>query len=89
MIRLADEFGPALTGRTVGIQLRERIERAAERGETIVVDFDGVEALSPSFADEIFARVPVELIDSGRVRFENLAGDLLEVARFFTSGRQA
>jgi hypothetical protein len=37
------------------------------RGEAVVLDLDGVEAVSPSFADEIFGKLQAE------------AGDLFEV----------
>jgi hypothetical protein len=87
VIRLAEEHGPVLTGRTVGNEVRERIEKCVARGETVVVDFEGVLAVSPSFADEVFARVSAEAVDSGLVRFENLADDLLEIARLVSRRR--
>jgi hypothetical protein len=87
VIRLAEEHGSVLTGRTVGSEVRQRIEQCVARGESVVVDFDGVLAVSPSFADEVFARVPSEAIDSGLLRFENLADDLLEIARLVSRRR--
>jgi hypothetical protein len=84
VIRLADEVGPVLTGRTVGARVRERIGACVLRGESVVVDFEGVEAISPSFADEMFARVPAEAVESGQVRFANLDDELLMIARLMS-----
>jgi uncharacterized protein DUF4325 len=53
-----------------------------------VIDFAGVEAMSPSFADELFAKLPNELIEPGRIRFESLDEDLTLLARFVAHGRR-
>jgi hypothetical protein len=86
MIRPAEEFGPVLTGRSLAETLRARIETLAA-AEPVVVDFDGVEAVSPSFADEIFAKLPVDLVRSGRVRFENVDDDLSVLVAYVTAAR--
>lgn len=88
MLRPADELGNALVGRTHGELVRERIEQALESGETVVVDFDGVEFMSPSFADEVFGKLPEEPTESGRLRFENLADDLVQLAHFVVAQRR-
>ena len=88
MIKPAEDLGPVLTGRSVAQALRTRIEELATH-DVVVVDFDGVEAVSPSFADEIFAKLPSSLIDSGRVRFEHLDDDLKALIEFVTAARAA
>jgi len=88
VIRPADEFGAVLTGRYLASELRERVEELLQHGSTVTIDFSGVEAMSPSFADELFAKAPRDAIDSGRLRFENLADDLRALARFVAEGRE-
>ena len=87
MIPLFDEFGPVLTSRATAEELRHRIEAAVDHGSTVVLDFAGVEVMSPSFADEIFAKVPREFVDDRRIVFDNLNEDLTHLARFVVSGR--
>ena len=58
-------------------------------GGDIVVDFEGVEAMSPSFADELFAKLSSDTIDSGRVRFERLDENLLILAQYVIAGRES
>jgi hypothetical protein len=43
--------------------------------------------MSPSFADEFFAKLPRDAIAEHRVRFENLDDDLGALARFVFNGR--
>jgi STAS-like domain of unknown function (DUF4325) len=86
MLKLADELGPVLTTRSLAEELRERVETLADGGD-VVLDFEGVEAIAPSFADELFAKLPPALTDSGRVRYENLSDDLLALARFVVANR--
>ena len=87
MIRPAEELGSVLSGRFEAEELRERIERAAKGGHEVVVSFVDVEAMSPSFADELFAKLPEELEDTGRVRFVDLDDDLLAIVRFVKESR--
>jgi len=47
----AEELGPVLSGRFEAEELRERIEAELAAGVEVVVSFDGVVAISPSFAD--------------------------------------
>jgi len=51
------------------------------------VSFEGVVAISPSFADELFAKVPEEAVEDGRVRLVDLDDDLRAIARFVREGR--
>lgn len=87
MVRPADELGPVLTGRTVAARLREEVERELAAEGEVTIDLEGVEAISPSFADELFAKLPREALNSGRVRFEHLDPSDSALARFVMAGR--
>jgi hypothetical protein len=89
MIRPADSLGPALTSRFLGADLREQIEAILSKDGSVVIDFDGVRAISPSFADEVFAKLPQDAIASGQIRFENLTDDLRVIAQYVTRARHA
>jgi hypothetical protein len=86
-IELFGEFGPLLTSRSLGAAVRERITEAAMQGETVIVSFAGVEAMSPSFADEIFAKVDQRLIDGGLVEVTDVDPRLQPIIRFVRAGR--
>jgi hypothetical protein len=86
-LKLSAELGSVLVGRLPGAELRERIEEVARSGEVVILDFANVVVVSPSFADEVFARLDPSLVESGSVRFENLDDDLLEVASFLRRAR--
>lgn len=85
VIRLVDEFGPVLAGRGRATQMRQRIERLARSGKAIVVDLEGVEAISPSFADELFGKLPVAIGE--RISFQGTSPILDEIARMARTGR--
>jgi len=88
MIKPAEELGPVLAGRNVAASLRDRVEAALARGEAVVIDFDGVRAMSPSFADELFAKLSVRPDQTGdRVRFEHLREDLQALMDYVLRGR--
>ncbi len=87
VIRPAEELGPVLSSRFEAEELRERIETELAAGAEVVVSFDGVVAISPAFADELFAKVPEDAVEDGRVRFVDLGEDLLAIARFVREGR--
>jgi hypothetical protein len=91
MIRPADELGPVLASRSVAATLRGRVEEAVQEGSVVVVDFEGVDVMSPSFADELFAKLQVPPGETGeeRVRFENLRDDLEALAEYVRRGRQS
>ena len=88
MVRLSDELGPVLTGRFLAAELRNRLESEAVSGNEIVLDFEGVELISPSFADELFAKLPREMVESGQIRFEHLDEDLTTLVHFVVQGRE-
>jgi len=87
MIRPADELGAVLSSRFAAETLRSRIESELDAGHEVTVSFEGVIAISPSFADELFAKMPPEAERSGRLRFVDLSEDLLAIARFVKEGR--
>jgi anti-anti-sigma regulatory factor len=86
VLRLADEVGTVLTGRFDAARARERLEQAAAAGEA-VIDLRGVEAISPSFADEFFAKLPTGLLESHAVRFEHMTPEIEAIVRAVTAAR--
>ena len=88
MIRPAEELGRVLTGRAAAATLRARVEDELARDSSVEVDFEGVMLISPSFADELFAKLPLEAVNSGRVKFLNLDEEHLALVRFVAAGRQ-
>jgi hypothetical protein len=88
-VRLSEELGAVLVGRMPAAELRQRVEEVARSGEVVVLDFLDVIVVSPSFADEVFARLDPALVESGAVRLENLDDDLVEVASFLRRARAA
>jgi hypothetical protein len=89
MLRLADDFGPVLTGRFLAEDLRRRIEEFVSSGDEVVLDFAGIEAMSPSFADELIAKLPQDALASNAVRFEHLDEDLRALVRFVVEARRS
>jgi hypothetical protein len=83
-----NEHGPLLAGRFLGLELRQQVETYAQDHD-VVVDLAGVEMASPSFADEFFAKLDPKLLESGRVRLENVRPELDEIIRTVTAGRSA
>jgi hypothetical protein len=73
---VADEAGLVLSGRTLGALLREQIEELAKQHSEVIVDFAGIEVVTPGFADELFAKMTPSLVDTGRIRFAHLHGDV-------------
>lgn len=82
-----DEFGPVLTGRAEAAHLRVTLEGAASRGDVVTVDLEGVLTMSPSFADELFAKLDPALVD--RIRFEHVAAPIEPLIAFVRRGRSA
>jgi anti-anti-sigma regulatory factor len=89
-IRLADEFGGVLLGRDNAQRIRSRVENATrESSEPVVLDFEGILTVSPSFADELFAKLDPALRNSGRVEVRGTSPGLDAIARFVVAGRPA
>ena len=86
MIRPAEELGSVLSGRFEAEELRARIEAELAAGVEVVVSFEGVVAISPSFADELFAKVPEDAIEEGRVHFVDLDEDCARSPGLFEKG---
>ena len=87
-LKPAEELGPVLAGRNVAASLRDRVETALGRGEEVLLDFEGVDAMSPSFADELFAKLSVRPgSGSDQVRFEHLRDDQLALVEYVLRGR--
>ena len=63
------ETGEILGLRETGSRLRKLIETAVKQEEPVLIDFDGVESVSSSFADELFAKIYIEI---GQDKFVNL-----------------
>ena len=49
--------------------------------EVAVVDLEGITTIAPSFADELFAKLPAELVRDRRVRFTNASDEIRAQAR--------
>lgn len=86
-IRPADDLGPVLAGRGQATVLRRRIEQLARKDEPVTVDFGGVLTASPSFADELFAKLDSALVEDGQVVFENVPASVSAIARYVQAGR--
>jgi hypothetical protein len=86
-VRPADEVGPVLAGRSQAEGLRIQVERLASQSARVVVDFSGVAAASPSWADEFFAKLDPDLVAQQRVQFANVPRGLAAIARFVKKGR--
>ncbi len=88
-INLAQRFGPVLVGRIPAMQLREEIEESVAQGELVLVDFTDVIAVSPSFGDEVFAKLDDALVNEGRVSFLNVSAQLHEIGEILRRTRAA
>ena len=85
-MRLADKHGEVLGGRVLGEEIRIEIVRRVSAGEKVLVDLDGVNAISPSFADEVFGKLLAE-VDPDKVEFVNVSDQILAVANMARAGR--
>lgn len=85
-IHPAEDFGGVLASRPLAAKLREKVEQRA-RTEHVSISFAGVEAVSPSFADELFAKLDPELVSSGRVTFIDVDSDIEAIIRTVTGRR--
>lgn len=52
-----NQFGENLGTRMLGADVRERLLPLIEGGEKVVLDFEGVDVVSNSFADECLAKL--------------------------------
>lgn len=86
-IRPAERLGAVLTGRSVAAALRVEVEERLKTGEHVVLDFENVAAMSPSFADELLAKLPHEAWKAKRVTVEHLDEDSAAFARILIANR--
>jgi hypothetical protein len=85
-MELAKEHGEVLGGRVLGEEIRAAVVRMVRAGEVVTLDLKGVLAVSPSFADEVFGKLPAEVGDQ-QVTFVNLSPQIQEVADMARAGR--
>ena len=86
-IKPADLLGPVLTSRGRASVLRTEIEDALAAGVTVVLDFSDVQTMSPSFADDLLAKLDPAAVDSGAVKVTNLPASVKPLARYLASHR--
>lgn len=86
-MRLAEKHGEVLGGRILGEEIRAEVISLVEAGEDVEIDLDGVLAISPSFADEIFGKLPATVGD--HIRFVNVSDNLQAVAEMARAGRSS
>lgn len=84
-MRLADDYGQVLSGRDLAEAIKDDLVRRVQNGGSVVVDFDEVLAVSPSFADEFFAKLPDSVAE--RVKFTHVSEHLQAVASMARAGR--
>jgi hypothetical protein len=77
-VKLADRYGPVLAGRGLAEHLRSEIETEVSTGHHVLVDLRAVQAVSPSFADELFGKLVAQVGDG--VEFTNLTPNLAVIA---------
>lgn len=85
-MRLAEKYGEVLGGRVLGARIRSEVARQVEAGEKVVLDLEGVLVISPSFADEIFGKLPAEVGDD-HIAFVNVSKQIQAVANMARAGR--
>jgi hypothetical protein len=86
-MKLAEAYGPVLTGRASAARIVDSVLERLARGERVEIDFTSVQAVSPSFADELFGKLTTR-VGNDRVKFTNLSAHLLSVARMAEQQRR-
>jgi hypothetical protein len=79
-LHIVELLGPVLTGRPMAAGVVQVVEAAISRGDVLTLDFAGVQAVSPSFADELFGKTAAR-DHAGVIRFVNLSDHLQSVAQ--------
>jgi anti-anti-sigma regulatory factor len=85
--RPADDLGSVLTGRAVAADLRAKVEAELAAGQPVVLDFSNVTMMSPSFGDELFAKLPRSAWDSHQLSVEHLDSSIARFAQFLIASR--
>jgi hypothetical protein len=83
-IRLG-EWGPDVTGRSLGEQVRAEISPDAVE---VLFDCEGVDSVSPSFADELFGKLAAKP-RRPHIRIVNGSPDIIAAIRFAVRERSA
>lgn len=73
------ELGPDISGRERGLAIRERVKDGMDE---VVFDCDGIETMSPSFADELFGKLAVQDGRPAHLKASNASPDVMSVIRF-------
>ena len=84
------KHGPFLGTRLLGEIVRKEILEACRANQQVVIDFAGVDTLSPSFADECFGVLLDELgIETfkEKLRFKGTTSEINSLLRLVTSRR--
>lgn len=71
------KYGPILVSRPLGAQVREDLLSEIRKGEKVALDFEGVEMVGNSFADECLGKLLIDIpLDELRqvTTFRNLSG---------------
>lgn len=71
------KYGPILVSRPLGAQAREDLLSEIRKGEKVALDFEGVEMVGNSFADECLGKLLIDIpLDELRqvTTFRNLSG---------------
>ncbi len=67
----------AITGRHSGRVIREQLVHACQAGDTVQVDFAGVDVITQSAADEFIGRIVRQYPEIiGRISFSNCSPDV-------------
>jgi hypothetical protein len=78
------DYGPDASGRTRGVAVREVISPEASE---IIFDCQGLESMSPSFADEVFGKLAAQAVPRPAIRVVNAETDVLNTIRFAVAQR--
>jgi hypothetical protein len=84
------EFGDSLGTRFLGEEVRRLIETHLGQGESLLIDFSGVTAITHSFADEVFGELVFALgLERFKqvIRFAGVNEDSRAIIRFVISER--
>jgi len=80
MLRIVDEAGRFPAGRGAGAQVRDAVIDQLSAQDLITLSFEGVEVVTPSFADELFGGLLAELGEEQFRRRIRVSGTDPEVA---------
>lgn len=83
-----DKWGTALIGRTMGEEVQQELVQLLLLHSTVVINLQGVEAVSPSFADEAFAKPIIQAQGSSTVRFVGVPKGLGAMLRRVVENRR-